>query len=62
MEFDPQKRGTATIRHILDRADRIVCGHHPELIRTEHGLTWTDVADGRGATLLRIKLHVAASL
>ena len=46
MEFDPLRRGNATIRHILDVADRIVCGHHPELIRLpKGGYSWDGAAE-----------------
>lgn len=37
MAFDTLEAGTATIRHILDIADRIVPGHFPELIRQPNG-------------------------
>lgn len=45
-EFDPLRRGSATIRHIVDVADRIVCGHHPELIRLpKGGYSWDGPAE-----------------
>ncbi len=45
MAFDTVETGTATIRRILDRADRIVPGHFPELIRGETGFEWHDAAE-----------------
>jgi glyoxylase-like metal-dependent hydrolase (beta-lactamase superfamily II) len=45
MAFDTIEAGTATITRILDRADRIVPGHFPELIRQPSGMfSWEDVA------------------
>ncbi|QKC94690.1 N-acyl homoserine lactonase family protein [Mesorhizobium sp. NZP2298] len=37
MAFDTLEAGTATIKHILATADRIVPGHFPELIRQPEG-------------------------
>lgn len=46
MAFDTIQSGTATIERILDRADRIVPGHFPELLRQKDGaFCWEDVAD-----------------
>ena len=45
MAFDTREAGTATIQQILDRADRIVPGHFPELIRQADGtFSWEDAA------------------
>ena len=45
MAFDKIETGTATINKILDRADRIVPGHFPELIRQPDGnFSWNDAA------------------
>ncbi len=40
MAFDTIETGTATIRAILARADRIVPGHHPELVRRDGTWLW----------------------
>ena len=42
MGFDDPTVGEATIRGILDVADRIVPGHFPEMHRTERGLIWDE--------------------
>jgi glyoxylase-like metal-dependent hydrolase (beta-lactamase superfamily II) len=43
MAFDTVEAGTASISRILDRADRIVPGHFPELIRQSDGsFGWDD--------------------
>ena len=45
MAFDEVDVGTRTIQRILERADRIVPGHFPELIRQEDGsFCWEDSA------------------
>jgi glyoxylase-like metal-dependent hydrolase (beta-lactamase superfamily II) len=45
MTFDTPETGNATITAILDRADRIVPGHFPELIRMPHGgFVWEENA------------------
>ncbi|HTJ95380.1 MAG TPA: MBL fold metallo-hydrolase [Pararobbsia sp.] len=45
MAFDEIDVGTRTIKRILERADRIVPGHHPELIRQPDGsFVWEDAA------------------
>ncbi len=45
MAFDTVEAGTATITRILDRAERIVPGHFPELIRQPDGaFVWHDTA------------------
>lgn len=45
MAFDTIERGTESIGKILDRADRIIPGHFPELIRQPNGtFTWQDTA------------------
>lgn len=45
MAFDTQEAANATITGILDRADRIVPGHFPELIRMPDGaFTWEEAA------------------
>jgi len=45
MAFDTTEAGTATIQKMLDRADRIVPGHYPELIRQPDGaFAWTEAA------------------
>ena len=44
MAFDRPEVATHTIEGILDSSERIVPGHFPELIRIEHGFTWTDAA------------------
>jgi glyoxylase-like metal-dependent hydrolase (beta-lactamase superfamily II) len=45
MAFDQIDVGTRTIQRILDRADRIVPGHFPELIRQADGsFVWEDCA------------------
>lgn len=45
MAFDTVERGTASIRRILEMAERIVPGHFPELIRQEDGsFLWDDAA------------------
>lgn len=45
MAFDTIEAGTATISRILDRADRIVPGHFPELIRQPGGaFGWDEAA------------------
>jgi N-acyl homoserine lactone hydrolase len=45
MAFDTVEAGTATITRILDRADRIVPGHFPELIRQPDGaFSWNEAA------------------
>jgi N-acyl homoserine lactone hydrolase len=45
MAFDTRESGTATIQRILDRADRIIPGHFPELIRQPNGtFSWEDAA------------------
>jgi len=45
MAFDTIEAGTATISRILDRADRILPGHFPELIRTPTGaFSWQEAA------------------
>jgi glyoxylase-like metal-dependent hydrolase (beta-lactamase superfamily II) len=42
LAFDTLEAGSATIRRLLDLADRIVPGHFPELTRTDAGSwTWT---------------------
>ncbi len=45
LAFDDIESGTATIRHILSIADRIVPGHFPELTVTKHGVTWDDPSE-----------------
>lgn len=43
MAFDTLEAGTATIRRILARADRIVPGHFPELVRQANGqFSWDE--------------------
>lgn len=45
LAFDSIEVGTATIQAILNRADRIVCGHFPELIRQKDGaFGWEEAA------------------
>ncbi|MDQ0391598.1 MBL fold metallo-hydrolase [Labrys monachus] len=45
MAFDEIEVGTATIRNILDRADRIMPGHFPELVRLPDGnFVWDEAA------------------
>jgi len=45
MAFDDIETGTQTILRILERADRIVPGHFPELIRQPDGnFAWEDAA------------------
>ena len=45
MAFDMVENGTATIARILARADRIVPGHFPELVRQPNGaFCWTDAS------------------
>jgi N-acyl homoserine lactone hydrolase len=45
MAFETIEAGTATISRILDRADRILPGYFPELIRTPTGaFSWQDAA------------------
>ena len=45
MAFDAVETGTATIHRILERSDRIVPGHFPELIRLPDGsFYWEDSA------------------
>lgn len=45
MAFDEIATGTASIRNILARADRIIPGHFPELRRTETGVfVWDEPA------------------
>ena len=52
MAFDTTEAGTATIQQMLERADRIVPGHFPELIRQSDGaFAWiwaTSVGQSRG--------------
>lgn len=45
MAFDTVENGTATIKHILDIADRIVPGHFPELIKRDGVFVWEDTAE-----------------
>ncbi len=45
LAFDSIVKGTATIGHILDMADRIVPGHFPELIKRDDGFIWEDAAE-----------------
>lgn len=45
MPFDTVESGTATIKHILERADRIVPGHFPELVKGENGFEWNEAAE-----------------
>lgn len=45
MAFDTLETGTATIKRILERADRIVPGHFPELIKGETGFEWDEPAE-----------------
>jgi glyoxylase-like metal-dependent hydrolase (beta-lactamase superfamily II) len=45
MVFDTAEAGSATIRTILDMADRIVPGHFPELIRQGEVFTWEEAAE-----------------
>ncbi|WP_321332957.1 MBL fold metallo-hydrolase [Breoghania sp.] len=42
LEFDPQKRGAASIREVLRRGRTIVPGHFPTLHRQEDGHLWWD--------------------
>lgn len=45
MAFDTVESGTRTIERILDRADRIMPGHFPELVKQPNGaFSWTDAA------------------
>ncbi len=45
MAFDTIERGTASIAKILSRADRIIPGHFPELIRQADGsFSWDEAA------------------
>ncbi|MBB3458334.1 glyoxylase-like metal-dependent hydrolase (beta-lactamase superfamily II) [Rhizobium sp. BK313] len=45
MAFDTIENGTRTIERILDRADRIMPGHFPELIKQPNGaFSWNDAA------------------
>ncbi len=44
MAFDTQETGSASIRRILDMADRIVPGHFPELIKRDGVFIWEDTA------------------
>ena len=45
MAFDTIAKGTATIKRMLDMADRIVPGHFPELIKRNNHFTWEDAAE-----------------
>ena len=45
MVFDSIDASTATIRTILDMAERIVPGHFPELRRIDTGFVWDEVAE-----------------
>lgn len=45
MVFDTVESSTATITKILDRADRIVPGHFPELIKRNGVFEWDDAAE-----------------
>lgn len=42
MGFDAPETGAATIKRIIDMADRIVPGHFPELIKTDGVLSWEE--------------------
>ncbi len=45
MAFDTIENGTLTIERILDRADRIMPGHFPELVKQPNGaFSWNDAA------------------
>jgi N-acyl homoserine lactone hydrolase len=45
MAFDTVETGSATIARIIDRADRILPGHFPELIRMPNGVfSWQEAA------------------
>jgi glyoxylase-like metal-dependent hydrolase (beta-lactamase superfamily II) len=45
MAFDTAENGTASIRRILDMADRIVPGHFPELRRDGDAWLWDEPAE-----------------
>lgn len=45
MGFDAPETGTATIKRIIDMADRIVPGHFPELVKTDGVLVWQEPAE-----------------
>ena len=45
MVFDTVENSAATLDRILSRADRIVPGHFPELIRRAHGFEWDEAAE-----------------
>ena len=45
MVFDTVENSTATISRILERADRIVPGHFPELIKLNGVFEWDDTAE-----------------
>ncbi len=45
MAFDTIERGTESIGKILDRADRIIPGHFPELVRGAAGFEWEEAAE-----------------
>lgn len=45
LAFDTLETGTATIGRLLERADRIVPGHAPEMYRVPHGWTWDSAAE-----------------
>ena len=45
MVFDTVENSTATIARILERADRIVPGHFPELIKRDGVFEWDEAAE-----------------
>ncbi|MEL6774234.1 MAG: MBL fold metallo-hydrolase [Pseudomonadota bacterium] len=45
LAFDAIETGTATIARLLERAERIVPGHAPEMHRTAEGWTWDSAAE-----------------
>lgn len=46
LEFDPQKRGRASLQEVLRRGRTVVPGHFPPFEVDEHGrLTWSDVQE-----------------
>lgn len=45
MAFDTAENGTASIRRILEIADRIVPGHFPELVREGEQWLWEEAAE-----------------
>ncbi|MEM6422677.1 MAG: MBL fold metallo-hydrolase, partial [Pseudomonadota bacterium] len=45
LAFDTLETGTATITRLLERADRLVPGHAPEMHRVAHGWSWDSAAE-----------------